>query len=97
MAKGKPAASGGRQHKATYATDKRNGGYLIRVQGPQANLFAGRDVPVTTKSGEEHSEKLIRVVWTGTDDGKVSGYVGPCALYTFAAKPRETEDDEIPF
>lgn len=94
MAKAEP--TGKRSHKATYATDKKNGGYLIRVQGPQSNAFVGREVPVTTKDGSEHVEKLVRLIWTGTDDGQVSGYVGPCALYTFASKPKEAQD-EIPF
>lgn len=85
-----------RAHKATYATDKRNGGYLIRVQGPSASAFVGREVPVSTKTGDEHMEKLIRLIWSGTDDGKVSGYTGPCALYAFESKPREPQDT-IPF
>lgn len=78
-----------RLHKATYATDKRNGGYLIRVAGPNAERFAGRDVPVTTKGGDEHSEKLERLIWTGKDNEtgeKVS-------LYKFASKPREKVED----
>jgi len=78
-----------RRHRATYATDKRNGGYLIRVQGPTAEKFAGREVPVTLKSGREHNEKLTRLIWTGNDaetGEKVS-------LYAFAAKPREISDD----
>lgn len=76
-----------RAHKATYATDKRNGGYLIRVEGPHAAAFVGRDVPVSTKAGAEHTEKLTRLIWSGTDtqSGK------PVALYKFEAKPRETE------
>lgn len=86
----------GRTHKATYATDKRNGGYLVRVAGPNASAFVGREVPVTTKGDDEHMEKLIRLVWSGTDNGEVSGYVGPCALYKFESKPREKQD-EIPF
>lgn len=74
-----------RAHKATYATDKRNGGYLIRVAGPNAGAFAGREVPVTTKAGDEHDEKLIRLIWTGVD--KESGET--VALYKFESKPRE--------
>ena len=38
-----------RSHKATYARDKRKGGYLIRVIGPNAAAFAGREVPVIRK------------------------------------------------
>ena len=84
-----------RAHKATYSTDKRNGGYCVRVQGPQANMFAGREVPVTVKGGGEHKEKLLRLIWSGTDDGAISGYTGPCALYTFESKPREKTDVEF--
>ncbi len=83
-----------RLHKATYATDKRNGGYLIRVAGPNAAKFAGREVPVTMKSGDEHNEKLERLIWTGIDTE--SG--DTVALYKFVAKPREeTEADALPF
>ena len=72
-------------HKATYATDKRNGGYLVRVAGPSAEKFAGRPVPVTMKSGDEHEETLDRLIWTGKD--KDSGE--KVALYKFVAKPKE--------
>lgn len=76
-----------RKHRATYATDKRNGGYLVRVSGPTAGAFAGRVVPVNTKAGGEHLETLVRLVWSGNDlqTGE------PVALYTFASKPRDTE------
>lgn len=84
--------SGKRLHKATYATDKRKGGYLIRVAGPDAEKFLGREVPVTTRSGDEHAEKLIRVLWTGKDQETGENV----ALYTFESKPRDL-DDEIPF
>ena len=82
-----------RQHRATYARDKRNGGYIIRVEGPNASRFAGRDVPVTTRNGEEHTETLDMLLWTGKDEqsGK------PVALYSFVSKPREDLNDEIPF
>lgn len=87
----KPAK--GRLHKATYATDKRKGGYLIRVEGPTASEFVGREVPVTMKNGDEHNEKLIRLIWSGIDNesGK------PVALYGFESKPREDERDTTPF
>lgn len=81
-----------RQHRATYATDKRAGGYLIRVVGPRCEAFAGREVPVTTKANTEHMEKLTRIVWTGND--KETGE--RVALYKFEAKPREPQE-EIPF
>ena len=81
-----------RLHKASYATDKRKGGYIIRVEGPQSNAFAGREVPVTTMKGDEHTEKLTKLIWSGTD--KESGR--SVSLYQFESKPRDLED-EIPF
>lgn len=77
-----------RQHRATYATDKRNGGYMVRVVGPYPERFAGREVPVNTKAGSEHVEKLTRLVWTGTD--KETGE--KVALYKFEPKPQEQEE-----
>lgn len=88
--KEKPA--GKRQHRATYATDKKQGGYLIRVAGPSSNMFAGRDVPVTMKNGEEHTEKLTRLIWTGKDQESGENV----SLYKFESKPRDL-DNEIPF
>jgi chaperone required for assembly of F1-ATPase len=81
------AAPRKRLHRATYATDKRNGGYLIRVTGPTPNVFAGRTVPVTTKAQTEHLEELLRLVWSGAD--KETGEM--VALYTFKSKPREPQ------
>ena len=77
-----------RKHRATYATDKRKGGYLIRVVGPTAEKFAGREVPVTTRAGTEHQETLARLIWAGSDQD--SGE--PVALYTFEPRPREREE-----
>lgn len=74
-----------RRHKATYAKDKKKGGYLIRVIGPQANAFAGREVPVTKKDDSETIEKLTDLVWSGKDDETGR----PVALYAFEAKPKE--------
>jgi hypothetical protein len=84
-----------RQHKATFASDKRKpGSYLIRVAGPHASAFAGRDVPVTRKDNSESTETLAAVVWAGIDDE--SG--DPVALYRFVAKPREEDTaDDLPF
>lgn len=87
------AKQNGRQHKATYSRDKRNGGYLVRVQGPNANRFAGREVPVTRKDDSEDIEKLDSLVWAGKD--KDSGM--PVALYSFIAKPRDELQDDLPF
>jgi hypothetical protein len=78
-----------RKHRATYATDKKKGGYLIRVTGPWAEQFAGRTVPVTTKAGTEHEETLSRLLWTGKDTETGDNV----ALYTFVAKPREAEKE----
>jgi hypothetical protein len=81
-----------RQHKATYSTDKRKGGYIVRVEGPNAARFAGREVPVNTKDGVEHMEKLIKLIWTGND--KETGK--PVALYSFESRP-PGGDEELPF
>lgn len=80
-----------RAHKATYAKDKRKGGYMVRVEGPMSNAFVGREVPVTMKDGSEHKEKLVTLVWAGKDNesGK------PVALYSFEAKPKEKVDAEF--
>ena len=80
-----------RRHKATYATDKRKGGYLIRVAGPQANAFVGRDVPVTTRDGQENMEKLERVIWSGKDQETGDNV----ALYAFEQKPRDEKSVEF--
>jgi hypothetical protein len=83
------AEMGTRQHRATYGADKKAGGWLIRVEGPNAEKFAGREVPVETKAGEEHPEKLTRLIWTGPD--QETGV--KVALYKFEPKPREAEDE----
>lgn len=80
-------------HKATYARDKRKGGYLIRVAGPYPEKFAGREVPVTTRDGEVHTEKLVALIWSGVDDE--SG--GNVALYSFESRPPEAKKDDLPF
>lgn len=81
-----------RAHKAAYSTDKRKGGYLIRVEGPRAGDFAGRTIPVTKKNGDESMETLTRLIWKGVDTESHK----PVGLYSFEPKPRE-EEDEIPF
>jgi hypothetical protein len=80
-----------RKHRATYSTDKRAGGYLVRVAGPFAERFAGKTVPVTLKNGAKHEEKLLRVIWTGTDTD--SGE--KVALYKFEPRPCEVEEIEF--
>jgi hypothetical protein len=83
-----------RLHRATYARDKKKGGYLVRVAGPTAGAFAGREVPVTMLDKSEHMEKLVRLIWTGIDTGEFGGTAGePIALYTFESHPREAEAD----
>ncbi len=83
-----------RKHKATYASDKKTGGYLVRVIGPNAADFAGREVPVTTMTGVEHMEKLTKLVWSGVDKGWEDrpGTGLPAALYKFESKPKEKKE-----
>jgi hypothetical protein len=90
---------GARQHDATYAHDKRSGNYNVRVVGPNCNRFAGREVPVRTKAGEEKTEKLVKLLWTGPDkDVHTQQPTGKtAALYSFAPRPRDDAEDEIPF
>lgn len=101
MAKEPKVKSGGRLHKATFATDKKNPGkYLIRVIGPNAGAFAGRAVPVIKKDDTETVETLTKCIWLGVDDGTAErpGSGEPAALYKFEEKPKEELDaDEIPF
>jgi hypothetical protein len=78
------------KHKATYATDKRKGGYMIRVAGPYPDRFVGREVPVETRGGSTHMEKLVSLVWSGTDV-ETGGRV---ALYKFEPKPRDEKQAE---
>jgi len=80
-----------RKHKATYAKDKRKGGYLIRVQGENSNAFAKREVPVTLRDGTEHIEKLLTLVWTGKDEASGENVT----LYTFESKPKEKMEAEF--
>jgi hypothetical protein len=80
-----------RQHKATYARDKKSGGYLIRVEGPHASAFAGKIVPVVRRDDSENSEALDTLIWAGKDEetGK------PVALYRFVQKPRHDVEPEF--
>lgn len=81
-------------HKATYARDKRKGGYLVRVAGPYPEAFAGRDVPVTRRDGSQSTEKLTGLIWSGIDED--SG--DRVALYSFEPRPRDdTDSDALPF
>jgi len=80
-----------RAHKATYARDKKKGGWLIRVAGPHAHRFAGRAVPVTMFSGDEHTEMLTTLIWAGADDKTGQ----PVSLYAFEPRPKEEEKLEF--
>jgi hypothetical protein len=80
-----------RRHRATYARDKRIGGYLIRVAGPFSERMVGMEVPVTLKDGTEHQEKLLSLIWGGVD--KETG--DKVALYRFESRPREVETVEF--
>lgn len=90
----------GRLHKATYARDKRNpGAYLIRIIGPTAAAFSGREVPVTRKDDTETMEKLLDCIWTGNNnDPQNPSDTRPVALYRFEAHPRDDADEiDLPF
>lgn len=80
-----------RQHRATFARDKRAGGYMIRVEGPMANRFEGREVPVTRRDNSESVEKLTNLVWSGDDEETGN----PVALYKFEAKKKDENLDII--
>jgi len=82
-----------RSHRATYGRDKRKGGYIVRVEGPNCTRFAGRTVPVTLKNGGETEATLDSLIWSGNDQetGK------PVAMYSMVAKPPSEEQEEIPF
>jgi hypothetical protein len=90
MANAPTNAEGKRTHRATYARDKKTGGWLVRVVGPQAAEFAGDTVPVSTANGEEHDETLTIMRWSGPDKDPSSGELTGrnAALYSFDAKPR---------
>lgn len=79
-----------RAHKATWARDKRKGGYLIRVAGPYPEMFAGREVPVTRRDGSESAEQLDALIWSGLDEESGERV----ALYSVIARPRD--DKEAP-
>jgi hypothetical protein len=91
------AAKSGRKHRATYARDKRTGGYLVRIAGPYPERFGNREVPVTMQNGEEHFERLTSLVWTGITpaDSKFGNPGERVALYHFEAKPREAVEAEF--
>lgn len=82
----------GRAHKATYARDKRQGGYLVRITGPRAKEFrVGQYVPVTRMDGSENMEQLNGLVWQGTDEDTSA----PCALYQMTKRARAVDAIEF--
>lgn len=80
-----------RQHKATYSRDSREGGWLLRIVGPNATKFSGRDVPVTRNDGTENMETVGKLITSGVDEGNViaADKGKNYALYKFEPKPRE--------
>lgn len=88
-----------RLHKATYARDKKKGGWMVRIIGPNATRFAGRKVPVTMNNGDEHEEELMVLVWSGIDQGfdDRPGSGQPAALYTMKPKPKDEKLEEVSF
>lgn len=83
-----------RLHRATFATDNIEGGYMVRVEGPNADKFAKRTIPVTRFNGEETEIELKSMTWTGPD--KVTGV--KVALYKIVKHPRVKVDaDAIAF
>ena len=91
MAKNTELTTSKRQHKATWARDNRNGGYLVRVEGPYANRFARRQVPVTKRDGTESTEQLLDLIWSGQDQ-QTSAHV---ALYGY--EPHAPDQEEAEF
>lgn len=91
--------SAGGQHRATYAKDKKKGGYLVRVIGPHAARFAGREVPVFVQGNDQpQPEKLKALLWSGVDAGEFNKADAgkPVALYSFEPRPKD-KTEEIPF
>lgn len=87
----------GRKHRATFARDKRKGGYLIRVAGPYPEMFADRIIPVTRMNGQETMEHLGSVIWTGVtpEDSKVGTPGERVALYSFEPREREVVEPDF--
>ena len=95
------------QHRATWARDRMNGGYNVRVVGPNANRFGERKVddgskdgvivrrtvPVTLKNGQTRDVTLGNVLWTGKDEETGQ----PVALYNHIPDNAAEDQQEIPF
>jgi len=84
------------KHRATYARDNRTGKYLVRVTGPHSNKFVGREVPVTRMDDSVSNEKLTKVIWSGINEDKEKGPLGPVTLYQFEPRPAD-QIDEVEF
>lgn len=86
-----------RRHRALYSKDKYTGGWNVRIIGPDANKFAGREVPVERADKTENMEKLTELVWTGIDDGSINpaDKGQNVALYKFAPHPKDQKEVEF--
>jgi hypothetical protein len=85
------APASARRHRATFATDNIEGGYMVRIEGPDCAKFAKRTgIPVTRFDGSETAIDLKNLVWSGNDleSGK------PVALYKIVKHPRAKADAE---
>lgn len=88
------APASARVHRATFATDNIEGGYMVRIEGPNAEKFARRKVPVTRFNGEETEIELKSLTWTGPD--KETGK--KVALYKIIKNKRPAKDtDSVAF
>lgn len=80
------------RHKATYTFDRKTGVCRVRLQGPDATIATGYEVPVTSKNGDVTLERLLRRTWSGTDDQSFPGHEAtgePVALYEIEQRVRE--------
>lgn len=85
-----------RQHVATFSFNQRAQQYNVRVVGPHADKFAGREIPVSRLNKPDSIEKLTRMLKSGIDEGKVvpENKGKMYALYSFVQKPRAVEEEE---
>jgi len=93
----------GRQHKASFSKDSRNPGkYNVLVEGPNAQKFATKRVPVGMRNGTEKEVQLLDCFWFGPDEGRSdeNGNMVEApkpghfkALYHFKPEEREPEPE----
>ena len=79
------------KHRATYTRCKHTGKVRVRIVGPDAADAAGTEVPVITRDGAVHLEKLTVLIYTGFDDRGFPGYQStgyPLAIYEIEKRPR---------